>query len=138
METTEDIHILETQSGSTHLREDGIIHFTAKKDCREDLESAKENIEVIRKIAGNQIRPLLVDLRGYVSQTKESRDYYASDEMANYFSYVALIIDNSISGVIGNFYMGINKPIIPTRLFTSEEKAIEWLKSFDKINLSVS
>ena len=33
-----------------------------------------------------------------------------------------------IIGVIGNFFLGANKPLRPTRLFTSTESAITWLK----------
>jgi hypothetical protein len=32
--------------------------------------------------------------------------------------------------VLGNFYLGLNKPLVPTRLFTSEEEAQAWLRSF--------
>ena len=74
------------------------------------MQKSKENAEANRKVAGYQKRPLLVDIRGNVAQAKESRDYFGNDEMTNYFSAVALIIDGSISKVIGDFYMGINKP----------------------------
>ncbi|MCH8317012.1 MAG: STAS/SEC14 domain-containing protein [Bacteroidetes bacterium] len=130
MGTKKETQIIKTQNISTYLRENGIIHCTYKKGSKEDLETSKENVEAIRKVAGYQKRPLLVDIRGNVSQTKESRDYFSSDEVANYFSTVALIIDGSISKVIGNFYMDINKPKTPTRLFTSEKEAMKWLKSF--------
>jgi hypothetical protein len=31
---------------------------------------------------------------------------------------------------MGNFFLGLNKPHFPTKLFTSEEKAEVWLKEF--------
>ncbi len=34
------------------------------------------------------------------------------------------------SPVIRNFFLGINKPPYPVTLFNSEEKALEWLKTF--------
>ncbi len=32
--------------------------------------------------------------------------------------------------VIGNFFIGFNKSPMPTKLFTSEPEALEWLKEF--------
>jgi hypothetical protein len=43
---------------------------------------------------------------------------------------VALLMGSPVSRVLGNLYLGLNKPPIPTRLFTSEEEAKVWLRSF--------
>ncbi len=40
------------------------------------------------------------------------------------------VISSPVSRVIGNFFMGLNKPISPTRLFTDPHKAIQWLHTF--------
>ena len=37
-----------------------------------------------------------------------------------------------LTRAIGNFFLGLNKPLMPTRLFTSEEEALAWLKTFVK------
>ncbi|MBL4656008.1 MAG: hypothetical protein JKY33_09320 [Bacteroidia bacterium] len=120
--------VIETQIGSTYLREDGIIHYVAKKNSMDVLSTSKENVEANRKVAYYQKRPLLADFRGNVYQSKQSRYYYVSDDMAKYFTGVALIIGNSIYSVKDDFFMGLYKPKVPTNLFTSEDKAIEWLR----------
>ncbi|PCH65187.1 MAG: hypothetical protein COC01_10210 [Bacteroidetes bacterium] len=119
---------IETQIGSTYLRDDGIIHYTAKNRSMDVLATAKANVKAIRQVAFYQKRPLLADIRGNVYQSKESKAYYTSDEMAKYFSGIALIIGNGIYSVKENFFMGLYQPKVPTKLFTSEVKAIEWLK----------
>jgi hypothetical protein len=45
-------------------------------------------------------------------------------------SAAALLIGSPLTRAIGNFFMGLNKPLIPTRLFTSETEALAWLKGF--------
>ncbi|MCH8904616.1 MAG: hypothetical protein IIA45_11955 [Bacteroidetes bacterium] len=130
MEESNNIPIIETENGATYLREDGIIHYTGKKNYGEDLGTSKENVAANRKVGHYQKRPLLIDTRGNISLTKESRDYYSSAEVTDYFSSIALLTDGMISQVICNFYMGINKPATPTRLFTNEQKAILWLKKY--------
>lgn len=40
-----------------------------------------------------------------------------------------LLQSPALTRAIDNFFMGLNKPLFPTRLFTSEEEALTWLKS---------
>jgi hypothetical protein len=43
---------------------------------------------------------------------------------------VAVVVDSPMSKIIGNIYLGLNKPITPSRLFTDEKDAVEYLKQF--------
>ena len=74
--------------------------------------------------------PLLLDIRHVKSATKECRVYGSSRETPNQPTAMALLVSSPVSRVIGNFYMGLNKPFYPTKLFTSEESAVDWLKGF--------
>jgi hypothetical protein len=42
----------------------------------------------------------------------------------------ALVIRSPMAKAIGNFFMGLDKTLIPTRLFTSEEEATQWARQF--------
>ena len=42
----------------------------------------------------------------------------------------ALLVLSPMARAIGNFFMGLNKAVIPTRIFTSEPLAIEWLQPY--------
>jgi hypothetical protein len=44
----------------------------------------------------------------------------------------ALIVDSPVGRIIGNFFIGMNKPGIPVKIFDSEDKAIQWLRGFIK------
>lgn len=62
---------------------------------------------------------------------KEARDYYAlGGSREGMESAVALIVKSPLSRAIGNFFLGLNKTPLPTKLFTSENHAITWLKTF--------
>jgi hypothetical protein len=37
--------------------------------------------------------------------------------------------------MMGNFLIIVNKPNIPTKLFTNQEDAINWLKGYPKIKV---
>jgi hypothetical protein len=42
----------------------------------------------------------------------------------------ALLVGSTMMKLIATAYINFNKPKVPTRMFTSEEKAIAWLKTF--------
>ena len=93
------------------------------------LEDAKANLEVTSQLTEGQQVPVLVDLRQVRSQTAEARLLFAGPEGRSVSSRVALLIGSPLSCVVGNFYLGFNRPLTPTRLFTSEAEAEAWLLS---------
>jgi len=59
--------------------------------------------------------------------TQDCRQHFAGPEHAKTFTKAALIVTSPISRIIGNFFLGLNKPLKPTRLFTSREEGLKWL-----------
>ena len=41
---------------------------------------------------------------------------------------LALLVDNQLSRLLGNFFVGFQKGQYPVKLFTSTEKAKHWLR----------
>jgi hypothetical protein len=109
------------------VREDGIIVQTARDFARQELADAEENMRVFRQLAGGKPRLLLVDLRRSGPTGAGVREYYAKH--AELLIANAMLIEGSLSEMIGNFFIRLNRPSAPTRLFTSEAAAIAWLKS---------
>ena len=96
-------------------------------------EAAKENIdaqESIRDGLNKAKTRVLIDITGVTEISKEARDYFANERTAAIQRATALVVGSPVSRVIGNFFMGLNKPISPTRLFTDPSKAIRWLHTF--------
>lgn len=129
-EPTHPPAFLEMRTQKIWLREDGILQIHSFPGSEQELRDAEENIRAASLLAGGKRRPALVDLRKIKSMSREARLYYAGEETAKVESAAALLVDSAVSRVIGNMFMGLNKPIIPTRLFTSEEEALQWLKGF--------
>ena len=119
-----------TRTGKIWLGEDGILRFIYSPGTEVTLTDTKENVAVASKIIKGKRRPALTDFRGLKSMTREARVYYSGEEVAKYVNAGAVVIGSPVSRIIGNFFMGLNKSIIPNRLFTSESQAIEWLKGF--------
>jgi hypothetical protein len=62
--------------------------------------------------------------------SKEAREHFSTNGRDTHVSAFGIIVSSTVSRVIGNFFMGINKPPVPTRLFSDEAAATKWLLNF--------
>lgn len=90
-------------------------------------DDARENLAATGALCAGRRAPVLVDLRVLKSQSPEARAVLAGPEAARVSRAVALLIGSPLSRVLGNFYLRINRPETPTRLFSSEAEARAWL-----------
>jgi hypothetical protein len=44
------------------------------------------------------------------------------------YSAAAILVDSSLETAIGNLFTRLGKSLVPMRLFTSEPRALVWLK----------
>ena len=95
----------------------------------QSLDDARANIEgCIRAAEGRRCR-LLIDIRRAESIPAEVRHYYSGEKLTEWFSAMAFLVEASALGqVMGNLYLRIARPGIPTRLFNDEEAAMDWLR----------
>lgn len=109
---------------------DGFVRARFHEGAEVTLADAQENIALTARLTGGRRLPVLVDLRPVRSQSGEARAYFAGPAATAVSVSVALIIASPLSRVLGNFYLGFNKPEVPTRLFTSLPDAEAWLRTF--------
>jgi len=121
---------IETRTAKIKIIEVGIINVTIKENAVQDLNDAKENIASCATLANKKKLVSLIDIRLAESIDREARNYYGGPENARITKAMALLIDSGFSRVMGNFFLGLNKPKMPTKLFTEKNKAIDWLKGF--------
>lgn len=114
----------------TWMGEDGIARTKVKKGSEVKLEHAQENSVVVNSFYVDSKFPLLIDARGIKSMEREARSFFTTNGRQTNTLAFGIIIDSSISKVVGNFFMAISKPRVPTRLFLNEEAALEWLQKF--------
>ncbi|MGQ0827149.1 MAG: DUF7793 family protein [Bacteroidota bacterium] len=120
---------IETRVFHTWLQ-DGICYTKVKEGSVIDLKDAIENTEAVIKVSAGVIYPMLVDLRVINSITKEARDHFSMRNRKPGVNSIAMLVKSPVSSIIGNFFLGLNKPSVPTHLFTSETKALKWLEQF--------
>jgi hypothetical protein len=122
--------VVETKGARLWLDDDGIFRSVTNSNSEITLELAREHLEIHIKITGRQKTPVLTDIRAIKSITREARIYLSGEEAEEVHAALGILIGSQVSKVIGNFFFGLNKPKFPTKMFTSEEKALDWLKGF--------
>jgi hypothetical protein len=71
---------------------------------------------------------VLVDAENFFSTTSEFRQLSASKEYTDLRLALAIVTNSMATKIIGNFFIKVNKPASPTKLFSNEKQAFEWLK----------
>lgn len=116
-----------TKAGEVWQDEDGIIRIKTFPNSQMNLDDAKEGSRIVEKLSKGKGPVIFIDMREATSMNRESRKYYS--ELESNIA-VALLVESPLSKVISNFFMGLNKTSYPLKIFSSKEKALDWLKGF--------
>jgi hypothetical protein len=113
------------------LHESGIVVTRVRAGARQSLGDARDNLDAAIAVAGGRRRPLLVDISRCEPLAPEVRHFYSGQRLVDAFSALALLIEASPFGrMMGNIYLRVARLGVPTRLFTDEDAAFEWLRGF--------
>ena len=112
------------------LDENGILRAMVLPNAFKELPDAKEVMRVCEELADGQKRPLLVDIRQSAGLSMDARKYFAGEETSKLVLALGMLIHTPLSRLLGNFFMKFNQPDFPVRLFTDEQRAVEWLKQY--------
>lgn len=117
-----------TKTASIELDDRGVIVTSIHDGARQSLVEARENMAATIELCGGTRRPLLVDISRCAPLDAEVRHFYSGEILVASFTALALVIEASPLGtMMGNVYLRIARPGIPTRLFTERESAVGWL-----------
>lgn len=124
-------HEVTTRTHHVWLDDEGIVHARTLPGSEHTRQDAEEAIAAIAEVAGGkQLRPLLVDLRPTKSMDRAARAHYAGGGPPGFLNAVALMIGSPLTRILVSFFTGLNKPLVPTQVFTSEAEALAWLRTF--------
>lgn len=95
--------------------------------CDINLIDLTEIRNINLKLTNGKPYVVLLDAGEYTSITTEAREISATENFSKNLIAKAFVISSIPQRIVGNFYIKVNKPFASTKLFTSKEKAIEWL-----------
>lgn len=95
----------------------------------------KEDVDQIReanlKLSGGKPFMVLLDTsQGHAPASPEANKLMASKEYGIGRKAIAIVAPSLAAKLLSNFFIRFNKPHTPTRVFTDEAEAIEWLRNF--------
>lgn len=122
--------VIETRTGRTWIRNDGILGFEGRPDAEPSGQHAVEGVAATLRAACCTPRRNVLCLWHVREMSRDARPYYARPMAANSQREAALWSEASIARVIGDFFWGRSKSAMPIRSFTSEHDALEWLRTF--------
>ena len=121
--------ILDTPYVHFELQDD-LLFCTYKKGLRLNLDMAKEIVKARLEFT-NYIPALVVVYNaGVISMDKKARDYLSSEEGLRGCIAGTIVLDSPFGLFLGNFYLSVTKPKMPTRIFSKTEDALKWLDKF--------
>ena len=109
--------------------ENGIMIGTWKKSFI-DLTTAEKTVNRRLKAAAGQKYPLLVKIKSIRESTKEARVYLASEKACVGMLAGAICVDSALENMVATIFIYMSNPVVPTKIFTDETKAKEWLVQF--------
>jgi hypothetical protein len=107
--------------------EDGILHFICNQGFELDIDSARKIAKDLISFQNGKKHPICVNITGLADTDKAGRDFMAT-ECAKFSTGIAFIAESELSRIMGNFFLQVSKPTVPTKLFTDKENALVYLR----------
>ena len=107
-----------------------ILIIVPREGTMDNVKDARENVAFFHTYARSVGKPCgsVVILANLLSQDAEARRVYQEWD-TDLFYGGGLVVEDGLSRALGSFFLGLSRPNVPTRLFDTVDKAIEWLKS---------
>lgn len=112
------------------LGDDGILEVVLKEGAVVDLANLETNFLCYKELLGNRNALLLIDARVNYRFTSEARKFASKPNGQLKRVAVAYLVGSIAGRWKTSLYVFVNKPQVPTRIFTNREKALAWLNSF--------
>ena len=119
---------IENDYAEFHIK-DGLLYFRYKPVDSIDLEAAKIIVRDRLAVQKGKSYPVVCYLDAVKNVEKDARDYLAV-EGSQLVKAVAIIIASTAKIIMTNFYLSVNKPLVPTKMFSNETDAKKYLEPY--------
>ncbi len=106
--------------------DDDIFRYIAINNCTLDMETLEKMTVTGDEWCGKRLCGNLIDIRNMLFIDSKTRAYAAA-QYRPHVAGTAIVLDSKISSYFANVYLKFSQPKTPTRLFTREDEAVEWL-----------
>jgi hypothetical protein len=108
-----------------------ILVYRVKQGIEVDVYEITEMLKYVEEFMGYVKHYAVVDFGSNVMSTTEARNKYAeSNYIQTYRIADAFLVKSLGVRIVANFFIKITRPKTPTKLFTDEQAAINWLINY--------
>jgi len=118
---------IETRVAILNMGEDGILRIVLNHENGIYPDDMKELSGAIAQISGREEVPVLMKSVNYKLPSREIR---STPVTGGKIKAIAFLVTNPLAKVGVNFFIKLNAPPFPFKMFTDEKEALLWLKSF--------
>ncbi|MEX0929541.1 MAG: STAS/SEC14 domain-containing protein, partial [Balneolales bacterium] len=111
------------------FEEEGILCVVSKKGPVRTPEIIKETLESFNLHAGERKICMLIDVSEISEISREGREYVA-EVFPKIFKAIAMVSGSAFGKMIANLFFTIKTQPYPTKMFTNEHEAREWLRQY--------
>ncbi|MCC6370660.1 MAG: hypothetical protein IT236_06640 [Bacteroidia bacterium] len=111
--------------------EPDILRYEIPKDLHISLAVIKELWEFGNSLFPDKKRKVLGIFNSNFTPSREAADFMVGLKRSEKIAAEAFCIDSGVLRLMTNFYLKVKKPIIPSKVFEDEKKAMAWLNSIE-------
>jgi hypothetical protein len=120
--------VIRTRINEKYVDSEGFLRIKVIEGVHIDLPSLKEDAAVNMMLTNNKKALALYDSRAFFTIDQDARDYVKSGITDPTRLATAVVTSHLGTRLLINFFIRFNKPQTPMKLFTCEEKALQWLR----------
>jgi len=124
------LQTFELDEACIKLYENNLITIHYLNQCDVDVDVVKKVSNKIREAIGQEKYRVVVLADSGVNFTKEGREYSVLEDQTSTKVAWAAVTNNLGHIIMVNFFLKINKPTIPFRLFKHIDEAVAWVEKY--------
>lgn len=124
---------IEHSKSTCELIEPRVIEVIVKDNASLEVDDIIEIREANQVLAKGGKYVVLLESGFNTSLSKEAREESSKKEYGETRKAMAFVINSLSQRIVGNFFIQMNKPPTPTKIFTSKKEALTWAKSHLKL-----
>ena len=107
--------------------QDDILIGNYTPDMRLNIETAKKLVAMRLLYQNGRDYPVIIHINGLLPDSKEVRIYMATTGIKG-ITQGAFVAKNIYENVLLQFFLSVDKPNVPSKVFAKEEEAVQWIK----------
>ena len=108
------------------LYENNIFHVIVKEGEKVTMEMVNEGYAFLENYGSGRFYNIY-EFKSFADVDPDVREWSSSEIDVKYTVVDAIVINSIGQKILADFYLKINRPKQPTKIFTSIDKAIEWV-----------